>query len=119
MREDGVRVGKVWRVQVAGLRKGFVGRGGRVIVAVVVVVLVVVEGGFRADGGTVASLLCRAVETVGVEARVVASEEWLVGRGASVAMPCVKVHRWAGWIDGRKPVNSCFAGMRAFCDAMM
>ena len=83
MREEGVREGKVWRVQVAVVRKGFCGRGSVDVVAV--------------DGGIVTSRVdccaCKGVETVGVEARVVASVDWEVGRGASVAMPRVKMHR--------------------------
>ena len=62
MREEGVREGKVWRVQVAVVRKGFCGR---VIV------------GVGADGGIDTSLVdccdCKGVARVGAAARVVAS----------------------------------------------
>ena len=111
MRDEGVREGKLWRVQAAVVRNGFCGRGG------------VVDVDVAADGGIVTNLVdccdCRGVARVGAEARVVASVVWEVGRGASVAMPRVKTHRWVGCCDGRKPVKSCFAGTRIFWDVMM
>ena len=88
MRDEGVRDGNVWRVQVAVVRKGFCGRAG------------VVAFNVDADGGIVTSRVdccaCRVVAAVGVEARVVASVDLATGRGAWVAMPRVKTHCWAG-----------------------
>ena len=64
MREEGVREGKVWRVQVAVVRNGFCGRVGDIVDVAV-------------DAGIVASLVdccdCKGVARVGAAAMVVAS----------------------------------------------